>query len=121
MLDSNVCIYLLKGLSTVARERIERCVPGEVVASAIAYAEVMRGIDPSDRQATAAARAFFTTCPVLPFDAAAAGAYRDIPFRRRRFDRLIGAHALAAGLTIVTNDEADFADIPGLTIENWTR
>ncbi|MCU6453465.1 type II toxin-antitoxin system VapC family toxin [Sphingomonas sp. A2-49] len=121
MLDSNVCIYLLQGLSDVARTRVERCAPGEVVVSAIAYAEVLRGIDATDAHAMAAARAFFAVCPILPFEAGAADAYCHIPFRRARFDRLIGAHALAAGLTVVTNNEGDFADIPGLSLENWTR
>ena len=36
-------------------------------------------------------------------------------------DRLIAAHALALDLTLVTNNERDFADVPGLRIENWTR
>ncbi|WP_343525610.1 hypothetical protein [Sphingomonas sp.] len=63
---------------------------------------------------------FFEHVPILSFDQRAASAYAMIPFRRGRFDRLIGAHVLATGLTLVTNNEANFADIPGLTIENWT-
>ena len=47
--------------------------------------------------------------------------FQDVPFRRGKLDRFIAAHALATGLTIVTNNEADFADIPGLQIENWTQ
>ena len=35
-------------------------------------------------------------------------------------DRLLAAHALSIGATIVTNNEGDFADIPGLKVENWT-
>ena len=57
---------------------------------------------------------------MLPFEEVAAEAYQLVPFRRGRFDRLIAAHALALGLTVVTNNEEDFADIPGLAIENWT-
>ena len=37
-----------------------------------------------------------------------------------RFDRLIAAHALSLGLTLVTDNERDFADVPELTVENWT-
>ena len=63
--------------------------------------------------------------PVLPFDAAAAETYGQIMAqigwtRRQDFDRLIGAHALASGCTLVTANTADFSDIPGLIIEDWT-
>lgn len=63
--------------------------------------------------------AFVELVPILPFDDRAAVAYASLPFRRARFDRLIAAHALSLGLTLVTNNEADFADIPGLRVENW--
>lgn len=121
LLDSNICIYVLEGLSEAARARVEQCVPGEIAASSITYAEVLRGIDPGNAQAMAATQAFFSVCQVLPFEAAAAEVYQRVPFRRGRFDRLIGAHVIALGLIVVTNNESDFADIPGLEVENWTR
>jgi tRNA(fMet)-specific endonuclease VapC len=58
--------------------------------------------------------------PVLPFDENAARAYARIPFKRASYDRLIAAHALAQTLIVVTDNEADFADVPGLVVENWT-
>lgn len=64
--------------------------------------------------------ALFQLVPILPFDVAASRAYAQLPFKRGKFDRLIGVHALSLGLTIVTANEADFADIPGLKVENWT-
>jgi tRNA(fMet)-specific endonuclease VapC len=39
--------------------------------------------------------------------------------RRDAMDRLIAAHALSLGLTLVTNNETDFQDYPGLSVENW--
>ena len=39
--------------------------------------------------------------------------------RRDAFDRLIAAHATSLGLTLITNNEADFRDYPGLIVENW--
>ena len=43
-----------------------------------------------------------------------------LPDRRRNaMDRLIAAHALSVGATLVTNNEADFKDYPGLKVENW--
>jgi len=121
LLDSNICIYLLEGRSDPARDRLQDCVPGEVVTSTIVLAEVMRGIDPADTAAIQSAGRLFQLIEPLPFDEQAAEAYVRIPFRRGRFDRLIAAHALSAGLTLITNDEADFADVAGLRVENWTQ
>jgi len=121
LLDSNICIYLLEGKSDATRDRLQQCIPGEVVTSAVVFAEVVHGIDPRDARALEAAERFFTLIHALPFDRAAAEAYSRIPFRRGRFDRLIAAHALALDVTIVTANEADFADVPGLRIQNWTR
>jgi tRNA(fMet)-specific endonuclease VapC len=59
--------------------------------------------------------------PVVPFDEAAAKAYARVPFKRGKLDRLIAAHAVALDLTLVTNNEVDFADVDGLKIENWAR
>jgi tRNA(fMet)-specific endonuclease VapC len=56
---------------------------------------------------------------MLPFDEAAAREYAKLPFKRARFDRLLAAHALSLGATIITNNEGDFADVPGLKVENW--
>jgi tRNA(fMet)-specific endonuclease VapC len=112
---------LLEGKSDATRDRLQQCVPGEVVTSAVVFAEVVRGVDPTDLRALEAAQRFFALIQALPFDRAAAEAYSRMPFRRGRFDRLIAAHALALGVTLVTANEADFADVPGLRIENWTH
>jgi tRNA(fMet)-specific endonuclease VapC len=120
LFDSNICIYLLEGLSDEARWRVEQCGPGEIITSAIAYAEVVRGLDPANERGMADVGTFFRIVEVVPFDRAAAARYADVPFKRGSFDRLIAAHALALGLTLVTNNERDFADVPGLRVENWT-
>lgn len=121
LVDSNICIYLIEGLSAVARRCVERFEPGELVTSAIAYAEVMRGVDIANARAVANAEALFEVIPVIPFGAEAALTYRHLPFKRHSFDRLIAAHALALDLPVATNNEADFADVAGLKVENWTR
>ncbi len=92
--------------------------PGELAVSAVAYAETMLGARRSNTvlQATA----LFRIIEVLPFDASAAERYSELSFRRGSYDRLIAAHALSVGLPLVTNNEADFADIAGLKVENWT-
>jgi len=63
--------------------------------------------------------------PVLPFDAAAAEVYGQIIAqcgwtKGRDFDRMIAAHAISTGSILVTDNEADFRDIAGLSLENWT-
>jgi tRNA(fMet)-specific endonuclease VapC len=121
LLDSNICIYMLGGRSELARRRIETCSPGEIVTSAVAYAEIMRGVDPTDAGSVAKAERMFRIIPVLPFDRLAALAYAELPFRRASYDRLIAAHALSLGLVLVTNNERDFVDVAGLKTENWTQ
>lgn len=120
LLDSNILIYLLEGTSPTARAAIERCRPGEVVTSAVAYAELMRKVPDDDAEKEAAVEALFSLVAVLPFDAAAARSYRHITFKRT-FDRLIAAHALQLDLTFITNHVRDFADVPGLRVENWAE
>jgi tRNA(fMet)-specific endonuclease VapC len=119
LLDSNVCIYLIEGLSEEARHQVERFEPGEVVTSAVAFAEVMLRVDETDSKASANARAFFAEIPVLPFDVEAALAYRAVPFERHRFDHLIAAHALSRDLLLVTRNTRHFGQVPGLRVENW--
>jgi tRNA(fMet)-specific endonuclease VapC len=65
-----------------------------------------------------------TTCRALPFGEAQAHRYGLLAAavkdrRRDALDRLIAAHALSLDLTLVTNNEADFAGYPGLRVENW--
>jgi tRNA(fMet)-specific endonuclease VapC len=119
LLDSDVCIYLIEGLSETARHHVEGYAPGEVVTSAVAFAEVMLRVDQSDLQASANAKAFFSEIPVLPFDADAALAYRQVPFERHRFDHLIAAHALSLDLLLVTRNTRHFGNVPRLRVENW--
>lgn len=120
LLDSNICIYILGDLTGPAARRLATEAEGAVVTSVIALAEVERGLHGVSSAERAAADAMFEAIAVLAFDRAAAERYAMLPFRRARFDRLIAAHALSLDLTLVTNNERDFADIPGLKVENWT-
>jgi tRNA(fMet)-specific endonuclease VapC len=40
---------------------------------------------------------------------------------RDALDKLIASHALALGVTLVTNNEADFVSYPGLKVDNWVN
>ena len=121
LLDSDICIYVLQGLSEPVRRRIEAREPGEIVTSAVAYAEVMRGVERRDAAAVAKAEALFRVIEILPFDRRAAATYVSMPFKRTSYDRLIAAHALSLGLTFVTDNEKDFNKVAGLRVENWTK
>ena len=118
LLDTNIAIYLLEGSSRTAAERMAECSLGSVIISSICLAEIMVGL--SEAQA-ARLPLFLDNIAVLPFDEAAARAYAALPFRRRSFDRLIAGHALSLGLTLITANVDDFADVPGLQVEDWTQ
>ena len=120
LLDSNICIYILADATSPAALRLGKCRPGEAVTSAVAFAEVIRGVPLNDAGAMTALDAFFRIVPVLPFDETAARCYASIPFKRGKFDRLIAAHALALDATFVTSNLRDFRDVPGLKVEDWT-
>ena len=120
LLDSNILVYLLDGVSPEARSRVEACAIGELATSAVAYAEVMWKVDPEDPRQQAQAKALFDVIQVLPFDAAAGETYRTLPFERHRFDHLIAAHALSRGLIMVTRNTRHFRTVPSLRVEDWT-
>lgn len=111
----------MAGESSVLRERIRLCEPGEIALSAISLAEIALGTELGKPPPPEALEAFLGQIPLLPFDEAAARAYSRLPFKRARFDRLLAGHALSIGAIVITNNEADFADVPGLRIENWTK
>ncbi len=120
LFDANIAVYAMDGSYPVLRERIEACVPGTLAISAISYAEVAYGTYAGKPPVPEVLEAFIRAIPLLAFDEAAAREYARLPFKRARFDRLLAAHALSIGAVVVTNNEADFADVPGLMVENWT-
>lgn len=117
LLDTNVFVYVLEGLSEPAARRIEQSEVGSLVTSAVCLAELVIGLAPEHQRSL---RALLDQIEVKPFDEAAARAYGSLPFRRGRFDRLIAAHAMSLGLTIITSNLRDFADVPQLAAEDWT-
>ncbi len=121
MLDSNVIIALVMNSKDGVVARAAECDEGDIVTSAVAFAEVVYGSMREQPPAFEQLRAFVEEVPVLDFDYKAALAYATLPFRRSSYDRLIAAHALSHDLTIVTDNTKHFKDIPGLRVENWAR
>lgn len=127
MLDTNICIYAMRTDNMNLNRRLGERQTGDLVMSTITLAELEAGfaksVDPTG--ARQAAKAVLDAINVLPFDAAAARAFGRIqavaPARRGAYDRQIAAHAISLDLILVTNDENDFAGIPGLKVENWTE
>lgn len=119
LLDTNILVYLISGGSDRLRARMETEVPNAVATSTLCVAELLFGLD-KDAGTEAALADLLHIVPPLPFDLEAARAFVEVPFRRGRLDRLIAAQALSRGLVVVTNNKRDFADVPGLKIENWT-
>jgi tRNA(fMet)-specific endonuclease VapC len=120
LLDTDCSIYAMLGFHPALGARLSECAADEVAISAICLAEIVMGEGKGKPPDMPVIEAFLRVVPLLPFDEAAARAYATLPFRRRSFDRLIAAHALSIGAVVVTNNEADFADVPGLKVENWT-
>lgn len=125
LIDTNIAIHARDGTDAVLDRLAEH--DGEVLLSVLSLAELQRGLyrDPAFtgiRQARL--EVLLRALPVLPFDTSAAQAYGRIIAqcgwaRGRDFDRMIAAHAISSSSTLVTDNEADFRDIPGLSVTNW--
>lgn len=126
MLDTNMCIYLMKNQPEEVARRFAQCYVGDVVMSSITYAELEYGVaaSASPEKERANLASLVEDIPIAPFDAAAGAAYGPIRLttrdaRKDALDKLIAAHAVSLKVVLVTNNERDFARYPGLTIENW--
>jgi tRNA(fMet)-specific endonuclease VapC len=121
LFDSNIIIMTVMAMNPAVQRRLADCDEGDIVTSAIAYAEVVHGAVRGKPPSFEKLQAFVEEAPVLDFDLKAAQVYATLSFKRASYDRLIAAHALSHGLTVVTDNEADFNDIPDLKVENWTK
>lgn len=120
MLDTNICIYLMEAQPAAVIARFKQCRQGEVVMSAVTWAELSCGLDTHNDGAQFVG--LLKAIAVLPFDVKAATVFgrlsQHFPNRKSSFDRMIAAHALAVKVTLVTNNLSDFA-MYGVPLENW--
>ena len=128
LLDTNICIYIRQERPEAVLRRFRRLRPGEAALSVITYGELIYGATKSARREAALAtlRELIQWLPALPLPEAAAETYGAIRFELAAKGEMIGnndlwiaAHAVASGLTLVTNNEREFRRVRGLTLQNW--
>ena len=122
MLDTNICIYLIQAHPPEVAARFTQFRKGEVVISAITWAELCAG---AGKNGANLVQNLLHVLEVVDFDTQAGMHYGELtalhPHRKKSFDRMIAAHALALDVTLVTNNTADFAiyENSGLRLDNW--
>jgi len=130
MLDTNICIYLIKNNPPHVRTHFERLKPGDILLSSIVLAELMYGISKSQQKKRnlAALEMFLMPLDVVSFDAQATEQYGDIRANLEQSgqviggnDLLIAAHALSLDVTLVSNNLKEFSRVSGLRLENWAE
>jgi tRNA(fMet)-specific endonuclease VapC len=127
MLDTNICIYVMKNYPPELRETFNTLAE-QLCISSITLGELHYGAEKSARRAgnLTAIEHFVARLDVLPFGDKAAAHYGQLRAELERagtpsgpHDMQIGGHARSEGLTLVTNNEREFARMPGLRVENW--
>lgn len=129
-LDTNICIYFLKGLHTHLLEMIMSLHPGDIKICAMVKAELLYGAEKSHRKEEnlAKVKKFFLPFEIIPFDDKAAVEYSVIRANMeqagiaiRPNDLIIAATVLSRGGTLITNNEREFGRVPGLPVGNWLK
>jgi tRNA(fMet)-specific endonuclease VapC len=130
LLDTNICIYIIKKQPAIVLEKFSSVQPGELALSTITVAELEFGVRKSSNAAKnlAALNKFLIPFNLLDFDHAAAKEYGLIRNSLEAkgtpigpLDTLIAAHAISLQYTLVTNNEREFSRIAQLRIENWAQ
>ncbi|HEY1075571.1 MAG TPA: type II toxin-antitoxin system VapC family toxin [Fontimonas sp.] len=129
LLDTNICIYIRQKRPPAVLARFEKLKAGDATLSVVTYGELLYGAQKSQQRDIALARLsdLVSLLPVLPMPVETAGHYGEIRAVLERRGEAIGgndlwiaAHAKAAGLILVTNNEREFKRVPGLKVQNWT-
>jgi tRNA(fMet)-specific endonuclease VapC len=128
LLDTNICIYIRQKRPEEVLRRFRKLRPGEAALSVITYGELLYGAAKSAQRVLALERLreLVTLLPALSLPETAAEAYGAIRAKLETKGEMIGnndlwiaAHAMVAGLTLVTNNESEFRRVRGLKIQNW--
>lgn len=129
LLDTNICIAIIKQHPKAAAERLLSCQSGEVGVSSITVAELRYGATKSQSAAKnhQALDLFLLPIEIAHFDEDAAHSYGQVRVDLEKhgtpigpLDTLIAAHAIALGTALVTNNTREFKRIKQLQLEDWT-
>ncbi len=127
MLDTDTCIFLMRDRPPKLEERFVRLGP-HLCLSSISLAELYFGAEKSSRREKniEAIEAFAANVPTQAFSERAAARYGHIRAALERagrpagnLDMMIGGHAAAEGLIVVTNNLREFSRMPGVQAESW--
>jgi tRNA(fMet)-specific endonuclease VapC len=128
LLDTNICIYIQRKRPGNVLKRFEKLEPGDAAISVVTWGELLYGAEKSKqrKKVLQLLAEFKTFVPVLPIPETAGNTYGIIRASLESHGQPIGnndlwiaAHAKAADLTIVTNNEREFRRISGLKVQNW--
>jgi tRNA(fMet)-specific endonuclease VapC len=127
LLDTKTCIYVINRRPPHVAEKFAQHAPDAVGLSSITLAELRYGVAKSGSAKNAAVlEAFIQPLEIVPFDAEATRHYGPLRHALQQqgrpigaMDLLIAAHALALGVTLVTNNVKEFERVERLELENW--
>lgn len=128
MLDTNICIAIIKRKPPQALERFAAYTVGDIGISSVTLAELEYGVAKSQHTAKnrEALNEFVLPLEIAEFDGEAARVYGQIRAVLEKrgtpigaLDMMIGAQALALGATLATNNTREFSRISGLKVVDW--
>jgi len=128
MLDTNICIYIIKQRPQNVKQKLESFEIGELCISSITVSELMYGVYKSQQieRNLEALENFLMPFEIVEFNLDAAITYGKIRVALEKKGQVIGgmdmqiaSHAISLGITLVTNNIKEFERVDGLTLENW--
>ncbi|MBP3201863.1 MAG: type II toxin-antitoxin system VapC family toxin [Lachnospiraceae bacterium] len=130
MLDTNICIYILKNYDNMLIEKFSGFNYGDICISSIVYSELVYGVEKSKKRNENMKNLlkFLSCIKIYDYDVNASNEYGRIRCALEKsgntigsMDMLIASHAKSMNMTIVTNNEREFSRVKGLKIENWVK
>jgi len=127
-LDSNICVYFLKGLYPSIMENIQKINPNNIKIPSIVKAELLYGAEKSQQKSKNLSNInrFLEPFEIIPFDDDCSIIYSRIRSSMEQKGTIIGpndyiiaATVLAKNGILVTNNTKEFERIKSLKIENW--
>ncbi len=127
MLDTNICIYAIKQRPPEVLAALRAQEVAGLGLSSVTVAELAFGVAKSgSARNQKALEQFLEPLEIADFDRSAALAYGRLRAALEAagtpigpLDTQVAAHALALGVTLVSNNQREFARVPGLRLEDW--